>query len=331
MYSTPIIAPTNYSSNATSGSFVNIKDSPNYQLEFLKPYLAVVGGMLLVEGISSLSGKIIDVLLQRSLLSSNQDDSLGAIINRNQRNAELNYKNEKIRDIAEFFISIIPPLCFSSQKISMGIASMFSASSNIILNLCYRRNLDAFSSNANTDNCRNGLFDAKTAIIRNFSREFFYYLFNEFNKSPINHDRDNESEFVLKSCLIAGTALMAGIFRTSLYSYNDQPPLIMSLIEDNSLLNIPRNLTRAIPTLQREMDNNPQLPNQDNLNQVERPPHAIVDMVFVNLINQTREEMRARQDESRLAFRDESSINRSQILLTRYLNQQLQLTESSLR
>jgi hypothetical protein len=330
MYSTPIIAPTNYSYNATSGSFGNTKDSPNYQLEFLRPYLAFVGGILLTEGISSLSGKIIDVLLQRSLLSSNQDDSLGAIITQNQRNAEINYKNEKMRDIAEFFISIIPPLCFSSKKVSMGIASMFSASSNIILNLCYKRNLDAFFSGTNTDNCRNEIFDAQTSIIRSFSREYFYYLFNEFNKSFTNHERDNQSEFILKSCLIVGTALSAGIFRASLYSYNNHPPLIMSLIEDNGMLNIARNLARTISAPQSEIVNNPQLPNQDNSNQVERPPHAIVDMVFVNLINQTREEMQARQ-ESRLEFRDESSINRSQILLTRYLDQQLQLTESSFR
>jgi len=330
MYSTPTISPSNYSYNATSGSFGNTKDSPNYQLEFLRPYLAFVGGILLTEGISSLCGKTIDVLLQRSLLSSNQDDSLGAIITGNQRNAEINYKNEKVRDIAEFFISIIPPLCFSSKKVSMGIASMFSASSNIILNLFYKRNLDAFSSGTNTDNCRNAIFDAQTSIIRSFSREYFYYLFNEFNKSPTNHDRDNQSEFILKSCLIVGTALTAGIFRASLYSYNNHPPLIMSLIEDNGMLNIARNLARTISARQSEIVNNPQLPNQDNSNQVERPPHAIVDMVFVNLINQTREEMQARQ-ESRLEFRDESSINRSQILLTRYLDQQLQLTESSFR
>lgn len=104
----------------------------------------------------------------------------------------------------------------------------------------------------------------------------------------------------------------------------------MSLIEDNDMLNITRNIARTISAPQSETVNNPQLPNQDNSNQVERPLHAIADMVFVNLISQTREETRARQ-ELRLEFADESSINRSQIPLTRYLNQQLQLNEGSSR
>lgn len=217
MYSTPTISPSNYSYNATSGSFAYIKDSPNYQLEFLRPYLEVVGGILLTEGVSSLCGKIIDVLLQRSLSSSNQGDSLEVIIARNQRNAEINFKNEKIRDTAEFFISTIPPLCLYSNKSSIGLASIFSASSNMILNICYKRNLDAFYPSTNTDNCRNSMFDAQTSAIRSFSREFLYYLFNEFVKSTPNQNLDNQSEFILKSCLIFGTALTAGILRASLF------------------------------------------------------------------------------------------------------------------
>jgi hypothetical protein len=268
----------------------------------------ILANLMIPEIASSVAGKLIDRVVDPQ----------------NFRSAFVHKRAEKIREFCEFIIGGSSSIALAPQKEFMGYSLITSSLANISLyygfnNFCNRED-NEFESNIS----RNRMLYFAMPLAGNFVKNTIYNSLVGFEEFKENPQQFNESYSNFYYLMTLCSSIMAGIFKMSLYSFNNQPEeLIRGILRQNSLLNTLGRFFYGANSIEEELVSNQESLNIGQSLQRFAPPQLSAEVVFeenpntvIDPRNQTslRESLSATQRNQR----------GSEIFMQRYLNQQMQ-------